>query len=378
MIAAITAIAALAANAAAAAISTPDASKRCDHPWLVQKFQSVDASLWGALCPMLEFQLGTPPQTVYAAADTGSWAPYLVAPGYWHYTSYPTDNLFNSSLSSTFHLSQDRRESGWSSDPNADHSNDYYKGNWSSDVSTIGDGSSFNFTFDYSDPKWGTPLVGIDPYQLADDDPEAQYTILRQLKNHGVINEFVFALYYDDIDAYTGELTFGAVDTSKYIGDLVEIPYQSTFSFGNYSYYNTQNNGLDTYVKKLLGDTVLHQMFDTGSYLFGVAGAAYDQLNSDFGDGKGNWDYAKLEEYNPFVDITFGGVFNISYPILENFNNAVTKNLHQLPLQRGFSNQGPQLYRYAYVVWDYERHRMLLGKRNPNPGPRNLKLVSEL
>lgn len=51
-------------------------------------------------------------------------------------------------------------------------------------------------------------------------------TIYDQLVSEGYINRAAFSLYLDDLDANTGSILFGAIDTTKFSGDLVSLPIQ--------------------------------------------------------------------------------------------------------------------------------------------------------
>jgi len=51
-------------------------------------------------------------------------------------------------------------------------------------------------------------------------------TIYDQLVSEGYINRAAFSLYLDDLDANTGSILFGAIDTTKFTGDLVSLPIQ--------------------------------------------------------------------------------------------------------------------------------------------------------
>jgi Eukaryotic aspartyl protease len=51
-------------------------------------------------------------------------------------------------------------------------------------------------------------------------------TIYDQLVSEGYINRAAFSLYLDDLNANTGSILFGAIDTTKFSGDLVSLPIQ--------------------------------------------------------------------------------------------------------------------------------------------------------
>jgi hypothetical protein len=51
-------------------------------------------------------------------------------------------------------------------------------------------------------------------------------TIYDQLLAEGYINRAAFSLYLNDVDANTGSILFGGIDTTKYSGDLIALPMQ--------------------------------------------------------------------------------------------------------------------------------------------------------
>ena len=67
-------------------------------------------------------------------------------------------------------------------------------------------------------------LEAIIPPNVQDESP----TIYDHLISQGVINRAAYSLYLDDLDANAGSILFGAVDTTKYTGDLVSLPIQPT------------------------------------------------------------------------------------------------------------------------------------------------------
>ena len=46
------------------------------------------------------------------------------------------------------------------------------------------------------------------------------------LVTSGIIDRKAFSLYLNDVDANTGSIIFGGIDTTKYTGDLVALPLQ--------------------------------------------------------------------------------------------------------------------------------------------------------
>jgi hypothetical protein len=80
-----------------------------------------------------------------------------------------------------------------------------------------------------NDPTLVQGLLGVGNILL-----ESEYGILNEtvptiydhLVSEGYINRAAFSLYLDDLDANTGSILFGAIDTTKFSGDLVSLPIQ--------------------------------------------------------------------------------------------------------------------------------------------------------
>jgi hypothetical protein len=79
------------------------------------------------------------------------------------------------------------------------------------------------------DPTLVQGLLGVGNVLLESEVEilnEAVPTIYDQLVSEGYINRAAFSLYLNDLDANTGSILFGAIDTTKFSGDLVSLPIQ--------------------------------------------------------------------------------------------------------------------------------------------------------
>ncbi len=65
--------------------------------------------------------------------------------------------------------------------------------------------------------------VGYDTNEASDN---VYPTIMDNLKSNGVTNRKAYSLYLNDLQANTGAIIFGGVDTTKYTGELVALPLQ--------------------------------------------------------------------------------------------------------------------------------------------------------
>ena len=80
-----------------------------------------------------------------------------------------------------------------------------------------------------NDPALVQGLLGVGNVLLESEAnilSETVPTIYDQLVSEGYINRAAFSLYLDDLDANTGSILFGAIDTTKFSGDLVSLPIQ--------------------------------------------------------------------------------------------------------------------------------------------------------
>ena len=68
--------------------------------------------------------------------------------------------------------------------------------------------------------------------------------VINVMKNEGLINTLAYSLWLDDLDANTGSILFGGVDTEKYHGDLVALPIQLDSQTGTISSMTVAWTGL--------------------------------------------------------------------------------------------------------------------------------------
>lgn len=340
--------------------------KRDSPGYIQQKFHSSKGEM-GPNSPIGELEIGTRGQKIEILLDTGSWAAYIVAKNdscksSQSETSGITCDLhLNASSSSTFNETNERRVAGWGT-PLGN-----FNGNWSSDAAQW-KGVDFNFNFVYSTLGEAFPIVGLD---LSGDDKDRY--LLQDMQNSGAIQAKTFSLYYDDPDNFTGTLYFGAIDHSKYIGDLVEFEYDSQFDIGNYSLLF----GNDTSKEILLSSESRSTMFDSGGINFSLQENAYKALFEKLGaDVNGRVSCSKVKELDPIVEVTVNGKAKVQYPLKDNLPDGCETTDSFTSLKSSSSGpQGPGLWRYSYVVWDYEHKKMLIGKRNPDPGNSNIEVI---
>ncbi|EFX06105.1 aspartic-type endopeptidase [Grosmannia clavigera kw1407] len=177
-----------------------------------------------------ECEVGTPAQTLTLQLDTGSsdtWLPASnasVCSTSRHSTSSGCSlGSFDSSSSSTFSI------------VNSDFSIQYVDGSESvgdyfTDVFVIGGSTISNLTMGLgltTDISFGLVGVGYASNEAivgTEDSFSAEYANLPvALVNSGIIKSRAYSLWLNDLDASTGNILFGGIDTEKYDGELTSI-----------------------------------------------------------------------------------------------------------------------------------------------------------
>src|SRR6202000_815363 len=73
----------------------------------------------------------------------------------------------------------------------------------------------------------GVMGVGFDTNEATNEGPNGVYqSVMDNLVGSGIIHRKAFSLYLNDLDADTGSIILGGIDTTKYSGDLVALPLQ--------------------------------------------------------------------------------------------------------------------------------------------------------
>ena len=175
--------------------------------------------------------IGTPPQSFSLQLDTGSsdlWVPAVDSSSCQQNNC--NDGSFDSSKSSSFQFFASGFNISYG-DGTVD------SGEYFTDVVGLGNITIKDMTMGLanvtangpSDPSLVQGLLGVG-YALLESEVEflneTVPTIYDELLTGGYINRKAFSLYLDDVEANTGSILFGAIDTTKFSGDLVSLPIQ--------------------------------------------------------------------------------------------------------------------------------------------------------
>lgn len=69
-------------------------------------------------------------------------------------------------------------------------------------------------------------------------------SIMSDMVSQGLINSQAYSLWLDDVNAHTGNILFGGVDTTKFTGSLITIPIQKDAHSGAYTSFSVAFTGL--------------------------------------------------------------------------------------------------------------------------------------
>lgn len=194
------------------------------------KRQSIQAELTNNmdLEYLVNITVGTPPQKMGVTLDTGSsdlWVPSTSSRPCKAKKCY--DGEFNPSKSSSYNIIDQGGFNITYAGPG-----DSDAGNWVEESVTVGGSSTINNTI------IGVALDGADDHGVMGvgyDTNEAQPnpsrngsypSVLDHMVSQGIINRKAYSLYLNDLNASTGSICFGCVDSTKYTGNLVTLPLQ--------------------------------------------------------------------------------------------------------------------------------------------------------
>ncbi|EUC33453.1 hypothetical protein COCCADRAFT_96003 [Bipolaris zeicola 26-R-13] len=219
--------------------------------------------------------------------------------------------------------------------------------------------------------------AGLDPYP----------NLPEKLRDDGAINSMAYSLWLNDLDASTGSILFGGVDTEKFSGQLQTlpiIPERGQFAEFVVALTGMGENGNDG---SLFKDENVPVLLDSGSSLMylpdQVANALYQTYNAQYDSSQGaafvNCDLANRQGS---VDFNFSGV-KISVPLNELVVLAAVSRGRPIcifgvgPAGDSLAVLGDTFLRSAYVVYDIENNEISLAQTNFNATASNIQEIKK-
>ncbi|KAK4190403.1 putative aspartic-type endopeptidase opsB, partial [Podospora australis] len=197
-----------------------------------------------------------------------------------------------------------------------------------------------------------------------------------QMVAEGLIQSNAYSLWLNDLQANTGKILFGGVDSEKYIGSLESLPVES--EAGVYAEFMITLTQLQLGNKTIGGDLALAVLLDTGSSLTYLPDAVVQEIFNAVGaqyDREANAAYVpcSLARDTRLLNFTFTSP-TISVEMNElvlglttttgqrpTFTNGVPACLFGIaPAGSGTNVLGDTFLRSAYVVYDLDNNLISL------------------
>lgn len=362
---------------------------------------TVQSSLGNAVQAGLYFAnitVGTPAQNLQVQIDTGSsdvWVPSSTASicvqGATSTSNGCAGGSFDKSSSSTF---QDVEPSGFNISyvDGSGSTGDYFE-----DTFSIGGSTVKNFQMGLATASSiGVGIMGIG-YNTSEANIETGngtiYPNLPEaLVNAGLISTNAYSLWLDDLQASTGSVLFGGIDTAKFTGDLISIPvYPSTrsgaitsFTVAFTSLGATSSSGSDQFTPSdyaepaILdsGTTITLLPNDVADVVFEELGATVSEelgatvVPCSLADNTGTLNFGFGGAGGPTIKVTMS---QLVLPLTSSSGQQPTYSNGEAACQLGLQAAGdlPVLFgdtflRSAYVVYDLINNRIALAQTDFN------------
>ncbi|RYO75429.1 hypothetical protein DL766_010017 [Monosporascus sp. MC13-8B] len=328
--------------------------------------------------------LGTPPQQVQIHLDTGSSDLWVNTPSstLCMHTDEPCApaGTYDANSSSTYSYI-----GSWFNISYVDGSG--ASGDYASDTISIGDTTleDFQFGIGYSSTSdQGILGIGypVNEVQVGRAQMEPYENLPAKMVSAGRIQSNAYSLWLNDLDANSGNILFGGVDTERYVGPLHTLPIEA--KGGAYCDFRITLTSLLLGDEVIADDAALAVLLDSGSSLtylpetwvrkiYRKVGAQYDSSNG------AAYVPCALAGSSDTLDFTFSEprisvamdelVLNIytAYGTRPTFSNGVDACLFGIaPAGAGTKVLGDTFLRSAYVVYDLDGNEISLAQTNFN------------
>ncbi|KAK6079283.1 aspartic-type endopeptidase opsB 1 [Seiridium cupressi] len=269
-------------------------------------------------------------------------------------------------------------------------------GDYVSDTVTIGSTTvdSLQFGVGYkSSSAQGILGIGypVNEVQVGRANKDAYDNLPAKLASDGTIASNAYSLWLNDLDASTGSILFGGVDTAQYTGSLETLPIQA--SGGVFSEFLITLTSVVLDNVTIAEDQALAVLLDSGSSLTYLPDTWVEQIYTETGaqyDSSEGAAYVpcSLAEDTRTLDFTFTSPtikVDMNELVLDlvttsgkrpTFTNGVTACLFGIaPAGSSTNVLGDTFLRSAYVVYDISNNEISLAQTNFNATETNVKEI---
>ncbi|POS83292.1 hypothetical protein EPUL_006316, partial [Erysiphe pulchra] len=334
---------------------------------------------------LFNVSLGTPPQTIRLHLDTGSsdlWVntpkSELCSKGLRPCTS---TGMYSANASSTYELVASDFNISYVDGSGAE-------GDYATDVLKLGGKSieKFQFGIGYkSSSPQGILGIGyaINEVQVGRAGKRPYLNLPLRMVSDGLIKSTAYSLWLNDLDASTGNVLFGGVDTAQYIGQLQTLPIQRVG--GVYSEFLITMTGLSIGKNIVATDLAQAVLLDSGSSLSylpnALTEAIYKLMGAKYDENEGAAYVPCAYAQSPLtIDFAFSGpvikvdMSELVIPVTGindqgpvSFTDGTPACLFGIaPAGSGSSVLGDTFIRSAYLVYDLENNEISIAQTNFN------------
>ena len=281
--------------------------------------------------------------------------------------------------------------------------NSFAKGDYFQDKFVIGGATVQNMTMGLglqTDIDFG--LIGVG-YMLDEGLTATAEEIYPNLpiamQEAGLINTVAYSLWLNDLDASTGNILFGGIDTAKYTGDLIKVPVLRDQQINNYTAFMvslssveaSSSSGNDVVASGVSVSTVLdsgttlsYLPQDMAEVIWNEVGASYDaefqiaMLPCAFGSNDGSFTFQFGGSGGPRINVTMAElVVDLTNGQEPQFTSGPYAG--QTACEFGIQNTtsapyllGDTFLRSAYVVYDLVNNEIGLAATDFNTTSSNV------
>ena len=276
-------------------------------------------------------------------------------------------------------------------------------GDYATDTLSIGGQTLSNFQFGVgTESSSAEGVLGIgytsNEIQVNRNQQQAYPNLPAAMVDAGLIQSNAYSLWLNDLDASTGQILFGGVNTAKYSGPLETVPIIQ--EYGSYYEFIIALTGLGigssgTSSTSSSGSLPAPVLLDSGSSLIylpnDLATEIFNQVNAVYDSNAGAaYVDCSLANNDTSISFSFSGA-TISVPYKELVLSAGTSSTgQQLTFQNGLPAcifgiapaddstpvLGDAFLRSAYVVYDLSNNEISLAQTNFNSSSDNIQEIS--
>lgn len=166
---------------------------------------------------LADIEIGTPGQKIRVDVDTGSSDLWVPGAG-----TQSEDGTYDHSKSSTYAKDKDGFQIGYGDGSSA-------SGDWAKETIKIGGATVTGLEFgDATTQNVGQSILGVGfkGNEASAQSRSSAFTydnLPIQMRKQGIINKAAYSLYLNSLEAESGSILFGAIDKSKFEGELKEL-----------------------------------------------------------------------------------------------------------------------------------------------------------